>query len=41
MVVKYPKLCVTVEPVLLAFPKLCMVKSELSHMHYLLSREAL
>ena len=33
-VTKYPKLCATVEPILLVFPSLYKVKSGFSYMHY-------
>ena len=36
---KYPKLCVTVELILLAFPNFYMVVSGFSHVHYLLSKQ--
>ena len=36
--VKYFKLCATVEPILLAFPSLYMMESGFSHVHYLRSK---
>ena len=38
-VTKYSKLCVTVEPILLAIPSLYLVESGFSHVHYLLSKQ--
>ncbi len=36
---KYPKLCATIDPILLAFPSLYMVDSGFSYVHYLQSRQ--
>ena len=36
---KYPQLCATVEPILLAFSSSYMVKSGFSHVHYLLGKQ--
>ena len=37
--VKYLKLCVTVKAILLVFSNLCLVKSGLSQVNYLLSKQ--
>ena len=36
---KYPKLCGTVEPILLAFSSLYMVESEFNHVRYFQSKQ--
>ena len=36
--IKYPKLCATAKPILLAFPSSYMVESGFSHAHYSLSK---
>ena len=41
IVTKYPKLWATVEPILLAFPSFYIIESRISHVDYLLNREAL
>ena len=37
--VKYSKLCVTIESILLAFPSLYVVEFEFSQVYYLLSKQ--